>query len=185
MALKEFCGDRHESGIDPGGGAFYGPKIDIQVTDALGRGHQCATVQLDYQLPLRFDLTYAGPPKTPDGQPETERPVIIHRAILGSVERMIAVLTEHYGGKWPFWLSPRQAIIIPIAKDHVAYATEVSERFKSCGFYCDVETRGLTVAKAVREAQMAQYNFFLVVGAQEVENGTVTVRIRGAEKNYR
>ena len=114
-----------------------------------------------------------------------ERPVIIHRAILGSVERMIAVLTEHYGGKWPFWLSPRQDIVIPISKDHLAYATEVSERFKSCGFYCDVETRSLTVNKAVREAQVAQYNYFLCVGAQEIENGTVTVRVRDQPKNER
>ena len=184
-ALDEFCGDTRKQGIDPGGGAFYGPKIDIQVTDALGRPHQCATVQLDFQLPLRFDLNYQGPPTSDGAAGTAQRPVIIHRAILGSVERMIAVLTEHYGGKWPFWMSPRQIIVIPISKEHLSYAATVADRFKSCGFYCDVETRNLTVNKAVREAQVAQYNYFLCVGGQEVENGTVTVRVRNQPKNER
>lgn len=178
-ALDNFCGDKRSRGVDVGGGAFYGPKIDIGITDALGREHQCATVQLDFQLPLRFDLNYAA------AGGGSERPVIIHRAILGSVERSMAVLTEHFGGKWPFWLSPRQAIVIPIAKEHNDYAEKVAARLHATGFYVDVERRAMTVQKAVREAQMAQYNFFLCVGNQEIENGTVTIRVRDQGKNER
>eukprot|EP01051_Picozoa_sp_SAG22_P014139 SAG22_NODE_1673_length_3836_cov_3.441263_4_plen_222_part_00 len=166
---------QYPRGVDPGGGAFYGPKIDIQVTDALGRAHQCATVQLDFQLPLRFDLNYAAPGGG------VERPVIIHRAILGSVERCMAVLTEHFGGKWPFWLSPRQCIIIPInasQASHGEYAEQVAARLHATGFYCDVERRGMTVQKAVRDAQLQQYNFICCVGDTEMKDGQVSVRIR-------
>ncbi|EDO27279.1 predicted protein, partial [Nematostella vectensis] len=106
--------------LNPGDGAFYGPKIDIQIQDALRRYHQCATIQLDFQLPERFNLTYV----TGEGD-ERKRPVIVHRAILGSVERMIAILTESFGGKWPFWLSPRQAIVIPIGPKYDEYAQKV------------------------------------------------------------
>jgi threonyl-tRNA synthetase len=184
-SLDQFCaGTTRSPGLDVGGGAFYGPKIDIKVCDALGREHQCATVQLDFQLPLRFDLNYQGP-ATAEGAATTLRPVIIHRAILGSCERMIAVLTEHFGGKWPFWLSPRQIIVIPIAKDHMSYAAQVADRLKAVGFYCDVETRNLTINKAVREAQMAQYNFFLCVGKNEMTDGTVTVRKRNQDAKER
>jgi threonyl-tRNA synthetase len=120
-ALNEFVGEGNWR-LNPGDGAFYGPKIDIKVFDALERIHQCATVQLDFQLPIRFDLEYKS---GVDGDESFQRPVMVHRAMLGSVERMAAVLMEHFGGKWPFWLSPRQAIVVPIDPKYNDYAIEV------------------------------------------------------------
>lgn len=164
--------------INPGDGAFYGPKIDIEVTDALQRKHQCATIQLDFQLPLRFGLSY----KSGDDNKE-ERPVMIHRAILGSVERFIAVLTEHIGGKWPFWLSPRQAIVIPVSLNFSEYAEEVRREISSAGYYVDVENSKLTLNKKIRNGQLAQYNFILVVGEEEMLTKTVNVRTRNNERH--
>ncbi|XP_034246626.1 threonine--tRNA ligase 1, cytoplasmic isoform X3 [Thrips palmi] len=158
---------------NPGDGAFYGPKIDITIMDALRRQHQCATIQLDFQLPVRFDLSYIGD----DG--EKKRPVMIHRAILGSVERMIAVLTESYAGKWPFWLSPRQAMIIPVAVPFNEYATKVKQQIFEAGFMCDVDVDDSdTMNKKIRNAQLAQYNFIMIVGEKEVNGNTVNVRTR-------
>jgi threonyl-tRNA synthetase len=112
--------------VNPGDGAFYGPKIDIQVFDAMDRMHQCATVQLDFQLPIRFHLEYKA---SGGGADESfQRPVMVHRAMLGSVERMTAVLTEHFGGKWPFWLSPRQAIVVPVDLKYLEYSERVRKR---------------------------------------------------------
>lgn len=159
--------------MNPGDGAFYGPKIDITIRDALNRPHQCATIQLDFQLPIRFDLKYA------NENQELLRPVIIHRALLGSVERMIAILTESYAGKWPFWLSPRQAITIPVAGTHNDYATEVKNKIFDAGFQCDVDTdTSDTLNKKIRNAQLAQFNYILVVGDKEAKAGTVNVRTR-------
>ncbi|RWS17731.1 threonine-tRNA ligase: cytoplasmic-like protein [Dinothrombium tinctorium] len=159
--------------LNPGDGAFYGPKIDITIKDALKRPHQCATIQLDFQLPIRFDLKYV----SEDGT--AKKPVIIHRAILGSVERFIAILTENYGGKWPFWLSPRQAIVLPIHDSFNEYAESVRKQLYEAGFQVDVELDpGLTINKKVRNAQLAQYNFILVVGEKEKDNNTVNVRTR-------
>lgn len=142
--------------LNPGDGAFYGPKIDITILDALKRAHQCATIQLDFQLPIRFNLSYV----TESG--DKKRPVIIHRAILGSVERMIAILTESYAGKWPFWLSPRQAMVIPIGPAFDEYAHEVKGKIYDAGFMCEVDTDpGDTMNKKVRNAQLAQFNFIL------------------------
>lgn len=148
----------NESGLkwqlNPGDGAFYGPKIDITLMDALRRQHQCATIQLDFQLPIRFNLNYV------DDKGEKRRPVIIHRAILGSVERMIAVLIESYGGKWPFWLSPRQIMVVPVAGPFNEYALRVKKEMKDAGFCCDADTDDSnTMNKKVRNAQLAQYNF--------------------------
>jgi len=141
--------------------------------DALRRNHQCATIQLDFQLPIRFNLSYV------DDKGEKQSPVMIHRAILGSVERMIAVLTENFGGKWPFWLSPRQAMVVPVGPPFNAYAQEVRDRLQSSGFCADVDVDdGNTMNKKVRNAQIAQYNFILVVGEKEKENQTVNVRTR-------
>merc|ERR1719436_1448045 len=120
--------------LNPGDGAFYGPKIDITLKDALNRQHQCATIQLDYQLPRKFNLEYV------DDKGEKKRPVMIHRAILGSVERMIAVLTENFGGKWPFWLSPRQVMVVPVGVPYNGYAREVRDKLKSNGYCADVDT---------------------------------------------
>ncbi|KAK6051387.1 threonine--tRNA ligase, partial [Cooperia oncophora] len=148
--------------LNEGDGAFYGPKIDISIQDALRRNHQCATIQLDFQLPQRFDLSYF------DEKGEKQRPVMIHRAVLGSVERMAAILTENYGGKWPFWLSPRQAKVITVHESVNPYARQV-EFDEGCPD---------TLNKQIRNAQLAQFNFILVVGQKEVEHGTVNVRTR-------
>ncbi|XP_054417937.1 threonine--tRNA ligase 2, cytoplasmic [Pteronotus mesoamericanus] len=158
-----------------GDGAFYGPKIDIKIKDALGRSHQCATIQLDFQLPIRFNLTYV----SKDGD-DKKHPVIIHRAILGSVERMIAILSENYGGKWPFWLSPRQVMVIPVGPTCENYALQVSSAFFEEGFTADVDLdHSCTLNKKIRNAQLAQYNFILVVGEKEKANNAVNVRTRG------
>ena len=174
-ALDAFIG-KGEWKVNPEDGAFYGPKIDIKVMDAMGRVHQCATIQLDFQLPIRFELQY-NTGKKEKGQ-EFARPVLVHRAMLGSVERMFAVLCEHYGGKWPFWLSPRQIMLIPIHKDWNEYCQEVKDKLHTEGFYVDVDLSKQTFSKKVRTAQVAQYNFQLVVGEQEVNNGSVNVRTR-------
>lgn len=161
---------------NPGDGAFYGPKIDIKVMDAMDRVHQCATIQLDFQLPIRFDLQYSAA-SSEEGK-QFARPVIIHRAMLGSVERMFAVLCEHFGGKWPFWLSPRQVMLVPVHADFFEYCEGVRQRLHDEGFYADVDTGRNTFQKKVRNAQVAQYNFQLVVGKVEVENGSVNIRTR-------
>uniref|UniRef100_A0A8C5HNG9 threonine--tRNA ligase n=1 Tax=Gouania willdenowi TaxID=441366 RepID=A0A8C5HNG9_GOUWI len=166
-SLKEF-GEHWV--LNPGDGAFYGPKIDIQIKDAIGRYHQCATIQLDFQLPIRFNLSFSD---------KGHRPVIIHRAILGSVERMIAILTENYGGKWPLWLSPRQVMVVPVGPTCEEYAQKVRQDFFSSGFMTDVDLDpGCTLNKKIRNAQLAQYNFILVVGEKEKTSNTVNVRTR-------
>ncbi|XP_056402328.1 threonine--tRNA ligase, mitochondrial [Hyla sarda] len=165
--------------LNPGDGAFYGPKIDIQIKDAMGRYHQCATIQLDFQLPIRFNLSYVG---KEDGR--MERPVMIHRAVLGSVERMLAVLAENYAGKWPFWLSPFQVMVVPIGASVEDYAQEVYRMIHSQGFMVDVNTdQGTTFNKKIRKAQLAQYNFILVVGEKEKQNNTVNIRTRDSKQH--
>ena len=158
--------------LNPGDGAFYGPKIDITVFDALKRRFQCATVQLDFQLPIRFNLSYV----TENNEPA--RPIIIHRAILGSVERMFAILTEHYAGKWPFWMSPRQVMIVPISETSREYAHGVRLALHREGFHAQVDETDRKMQKKVREAQLEQWNYILVVGEGEKTNGTVNVRTR-------
>uniref|UniRef100_A0A8C2G1H5 threonine--tRNA ligase n=1 Tax=Cyprinus carpio TaxID=7962 RepID=A0A8C2G1H5_CYPCA len=146
-------------------------KIDITIKDAIGRYHQCATIQLDFQLPIRFNLTYVGR----DGE-DKDRPVIIHRAILGSVERMIAILTENYAGKWPLWLSPRQVMLVPVNPSLEEYA---KQRFVEAGFMADADSdSGCLLNKKIRNAQLAQYNFILVVGEKERAASSVNVRTR-------
>lgn len=159
--------------LNEGDGAFYGPKIDISVSDALKRKFQCATLQLDFQLPLRFNLSYSA-----EDEAKRERPVIIHRAILGSVERMFAILLEHYKGKWPLWLSPRQAIVCNVSEKSSAYAREVCDQIHKAGYFVNVDTSDKTINKKVREAQLSQYNYILVVGEKDAENRVVTVRVR-------
>ncbi|KAI5623761.1 threonine--tRNA ligase, cytoplasmic, partial [Silurus asotus] len=160
--------------LNPGDGAFYGPKIDIKIKDAIRRYHQCATVQLDFQLPVRFNLTYIGK----DGD-DKSRPVIIHRAILGSVERMIAILTENYTGKWPLWISPRQVMVVPVNPSLEEYATVVCKQFVEAGFMADADLdSGCLLNKKIRNAQLAQYNFILVVGEKEKMTNSVNVRTR-------
>lgn len=159
--------------LNPGDGAFYGPKIDITITDALKRAHQCATIQLDFQLPNEFKLSYV----TDSG--ENRRPVIIHRAILGSVERQIAILTENYGGKWPFWLSPRQVMIVPVGQAYYEYAQTVRQQLHELDYMVEADLDdGDTMNKKIRNAQLAQFNFILVVGEKERAANTVNVRTR-------
>ncbi|KAM6910660.1 threonine--tRNA ligase 1, cytoplasmic isoform 2-T2 [Xenentodon cancila] len=173
-SLQQF-GERWE--LNPGDGAFYGPKIDILIKDAIGRQHQCATIQLDFQLPVRFDLQYVGQ----DGQ--MHRPVMIHRAVLGSLERMIAILAENFGGKWPLWLSPAQIMVIPVGGDSEAYGRQVVQRFFEAGFMIGLnDDQGATLNKKIRSAQLAQYNYIFVVGDKECESGTVSVRSRGGKQ---
>uniref|UniRef100_A0A665VUU6 threonine--tRNA ligase n=1 Tax=Echeneis naucrates TaxID=173247 RepID=A0A665VUU6_ECHNA len=157
--------------LNLGDGAFYGPKIDIKIKDAIGRYHQCATIQLDFQLPIRFNLTFDGDDKA--------RPVIIHRAILGSVERMIAILTENYAGKWPLWVSPRQVMLVPVNPSCEDYATRVCKQFTEAGFMADADLdSSCLLNKKIRNAQLAQYNFILVVGEKEKMTNSVNVRTR-------
>ena len=179
-ALNEFAGEG-KWGINAGDGAFYGPKIDIKVFDAMNRIHQCATIQLDFQLPIRFDLTYRAATNGENGEETFQRPVMVHRAMLGSVERMSAVLTEHWGGKWPFWLSPRQSIVVPVDPKFNDYAFEVQQKIHDAGFYVDVDDSHRTLPKKVREGQVQQYNFILVVGEKEMDSNSVCVRARDVE----
>jgi len=158
--------------INEGDGAFYGPKIDVAVTDAHKREHQCATVQLDFQLPRRFKLSYKG------ADNEMHTPVMVHRAILGSVERMMAILLEHIGGKWPLWLSPRQVQICPVSEKCLSYANEVGAKLHAAGLYVDVGAGDQTLNKQIREAQLAQYNFIVVAGEKEMADGTINIRTR-------
>jgi len=182
-ALNEFAGAGNWR-VNAGDGAFYGPKIDIKVFDAMQRVHQCATVQLDFQLPIRFDLKYkaSGGEGGGEGDQSFVRPVMVHRAMLGSVERMAAVLTEHWGGKWPLWLSPRQVCIVPVDQKFVDYAYEVQKQVHEAGFYVDVDDSSRTLNKKVREAQVAQYNLIFVVGEKEKDSRSVCIRLRDAER---
>uniref|UniRef100_A0A8D3EFQ6 threonine--tRNA ligase n=1 Tax=Scophthalmus maximus TaxID=52904 RepID=A0A8D3EFQ6_SCOMX len=148
--------------------------IDIKIKDAIGRYHQCATIQLDFQLPIRFNLTFVGK----DGD-DKARPVIIHRAILGSVERMIAILTENYAGKWPLWVSPRQVMLVPVNPSCEDYAKKVCKQFTEAGFMAEADLdSGCLLNKKIRNAQLAQYNFILVVGEKEKMTNNVNVRTR-------
>ena len=159
-------------GIDEGGGAFYGPKIDINITDALGRAWQCTTVQFDFNLPQRFELTYQ------DDEGNRVQPYMVHRAILGSVERFFGVLLEHYAGAFPLWLAPVQAVIIPIADRHLEYAEKVSKTLAAADIRVDVDARGDRMNQKIRNAQMQKVPYMLVVGDKEAEADSVSVRHR-------
>ncbi|EIW79924.1 threonyl-tRNA synthetase [Coniophora puteana RWD-64-598 SS2] len=166
--------------VNPGDGAFYGPKIDITIRDALKRSFQCATIQLDFQLPERFNLRYrdAEDGANPDAGRAPARPVIVHRAILGSLERFIAIITEHFGGKWPFWISPRQVLVVPVAVPYREYAQQVTDELSNRGLYVDVDNGPDTLQKKIRNGEIAQYNFILVVGQEELDSKSVNVRNR-------
>ncbi|KZT43355.1 tars protein [Sistotremastrum suecicum HHB10207 ss-3] len=173
--------DRFEPGkweLNPGDGAFYGPKIDITIRDALKRSFQCATIQLDFQLPERFKLKYRSPEDHDEPDRPPSRPVMIHRALLGSFERFLAIVTEHFAGKWPFWLSPRQVLVIPVALPYKDYAAEIGEKLSAAGLYADVDNGSDTLGKKIRNGEIAQYNFILVVGQDELDARSVNVRNR-------
>jgi threonyl-tRNA synthetase len=156
--------------INEGDGAFYGPKIDIKIKDSLKREHQCGTIQLDFNLPERFDLKYAMPDQT------FRRPVMIHRAIYGSFERFIAILLEHTGGLLPFWLSPRQICIIPVSGKFISYAEEVKQYFS--GFSVEVDSSDEKINKKIRNAEVMKFNYIFVVGEKEIEARTVNIRTK-------
>jgi threonyl-tRNA synthetase len=158
--------------VDEGGGAFYGPKIDFDVTDAIGRKWQCATIQLDYQMPERFDLKFVGADNA------EHRPVVIHRAIFGSFERFVALLIEHYAGAFPLWLAPVQAVVLPIADRHLDYARSVRERLTAAGLRVEVDERQEKIGYKIRGAQLQKVPYMLVAGDREVTDGTVAVRSR-------
>jgi len=158
--------------VAEGEGNFYGPKIDFHVVDAIGRNWQCATIQLDYQLPQRFDLKYVGADNT------EHRPVVIHRAIFGSLERFIALLIEHYAGAFPLWLAPVQAMVVPIADRHLDYAEAVASRIREVGMRVEVDARHEKMGYKIREAQLRKVPYMLVTGDREVADGAVAVRRR-------
>ncbi|XP_032123447.1 threonine--tRNA ligase, mitochondrial [Sapajus apella] len=170
QALKEF-GEPWD--LNSGDGAFYGPKIDVHLHDALGRPHQCGTIQLDFQLPLRFDLQYKGQGGA------LERPVLIHRAVLGSVERLLGVLAESCRGKWPLWLSPFQVVVIPVGTEQEEYARETQQSLQAAGLVCDLDADSRrTLSRRIRRAQLAHYNFQFVIGQKEQSKRTVNIRTR-------
>lgn len=158
--------------INEGDGAFYGPKIDIKLRDCLDRRWQCATIQCDFTLPERFDLTYV----TSDG--EKKRPVMVHRVILGSIERFIGVLIEHYAGNFPLWLAPVQAIVVTVTDNQIAYAQEVFKQLRTAGIRVQEDLRNEKLNFKIREAQLQKIPYMLVIGDKEVEQGTVTPRYR-------
>ena len=158
--------------INAGDGAFYGPKIDFDITDAIGRKWQCATIQLDYQMPERFELKYIGADNA------EHRPVVIHRAIFGSFERFIALLIEHFAGAFPMWLAPLQAIVLPIADRHLEYGRSVADRLAAAGLRATLDERQEKIGYKIREAQLQKIPYMLVVGDREAAEGTVGVRQR-------
>ncbi|MGB7217584.1 MAG: threonine--tRNA ligase [Vicinamibacterales bacterium] len=163
--------------LNEGDGAFYGPKIDFDVTDAIGRKWQCATIQLDYAQPENFDLKYIGADNS------EHRPVVIHRAIFGSFERFIAILIEHYTGAFPLWLAPVQAVVLPISDRHLEYAGSVRDRLRAAGLRVELDERQEKIGYKIREAQLQKVPYMLVVGDREAETGTISVRERsGGDK---
>ena len=160
--------------INEGDGAFYGPKLDFHLEDSLGRTWQCGTIQLDFQMPERFELEYVGD----DG--EKHRPVMLHRVVLGSIERFIGVITEHFGGAFPTWLSPVQVKVIPISEKHSEYAAKVLAELDAAGIRAEVDTRNEKMGYKIREAQLQKIPYMLVVGDKEAESGTVSLRSRRA-----
>ena len=162
--------------LNPGDGAFYGPKIDFHLEDAAKRTWQCGTIQLDFQLPQNFDLTYI------DENGEKQRPVMLHRALLGSVERFIGVLTEHFAGRFPLWLNPEQVVIIPVSDKFLDTANDLKSKIKDAGFRVSVDERSEGVGYKIRQAQLMRANYMLVVGEKEEESKLLTVRNRDGEE---
>lgn len=175
----------------PEDGAFYGPKIDVLLTDAFGKKHQVGTIQLDFQLPQRFNLKYIGKDGTHDHQP-----ILIHRAVFGSLERFFAILLDHYQGKWPFWLNPRQAVILPVNDSHHGAAADIQKQLAGDivaegvelapmtghNFYVDVDNRSDTIGTRIKDAVQKGYSYIILVGDKDIANGTVAIRTRDNRK---
>jgi threonyl-tRNA synthetase len=162
--------------LNPGDGAFYGPKIDFHIRDVMGRTWQCGTIQVDFAMPERLDISYTG------ADNEEHRPVMIHRALLGSIERFMGILLEHYGGNLPTWLAPVQALVIPIADRHAAYGHEVLGALHQAGIRADLDDRGESMGRRIRDGQLQKVPYLLVVGDKEQESREVAVRERGEQK---
>lgn len=177
--------------IREGDGAFYGPKIDVLITDAFEKKHQVGTIQLDFQLPARFDLKYI----TSDGSRDN-RPIMVHRAVFGSLERFFAILLDHYQGKWPFWINPRQAVVIPVSDKHAEAAKQVQAQLQGeivggdaalapltgFNFFVDVDARSETVGNRIKEAIRHGYSYIVMIGDKDIEKGTVAVRSRNSRQ---
>jgi threonyl-tRNA synthetase len=164
--------------INEGDGAFYGPKIDFHIKDALGRTWQCGTIQLDMSLPERFDLSYIGQDN------EKHRPIMLHRTVYGSIERFLGILVEHFAGKFPLWLAPVQAVLLPMNDDLVSYAQDVGQRLRSAGLRTEVDGRSESLKKKVREAQLSQIPLMLTIGPKERDAGTLAVRTLDGKVKY-
>jgi len=162
--------------INEGDGAFYGPKIDFHIEDSIGRTWQCGTIQLDFQMPEKFDLEYVGA----DGA--KHRPVTIHRTALGSVERFIGVLIEHFAGSFPVWMSPTQAIVLPISDKFLDYANKINAQLEDAGVRCEVDTRAEKIGYKIREARNRRIPYLLVVGEKEATEGSVSLRSRQGDE---
>jgi threonyl-tRNA synthetase len=160
--------------VDEGGGAFYGPKIDIKIKDALGRSWQCSTIQFDFSLPERFDLTYVGQ----DGQ--HKRPFMIHRALLGSIERFFGVLIEHYAGNFPLWLAPIHVRVLPITDAANAYGQAVVDRLKKANIRATLDDRSEKIGAKIRDAEVFKVPYMFVIGGREAEQNTVAIRKHGS-----
>ena len=179
QALKDAlssCGISY--GIDEGGGAFYGPKIDMKITDAIGRKWQCGTVQIDMNLPQRFALEYIDEDNT------AKQPVMIHRAILGSFERFIAILIEHFGGELPFFIAPTQAVIIPISNEQIKYANELRDKMLAFGAYVEISSKNETLSKRVRTAEKQKVPMIIVLGEKEMQSKILPIRDRREKSQY-
>jgi threonyl-tRNA synthetase len=159
-----------EFDLNPGDGAFYGPKIDLHMTDSIGRSWQLGTVQLDYVMPERFDLAYTGADNA------EHRPVMIHRALMGSFERFMGILIEHYAGEFPLWLAPQQALVLPVSDRHLDYAAQVAGRLGRDGLRVRVDDRGESIGRKIRDAELAKVPYMLVVGDREAEAGAAALR---------
>ena len=158
--------------IDPGEGVFYGPKIDIKIKDQLGRSWQCSTIQVDFNLPERFEMSFVGTDNS------EHQPIMIHRALMGSLERFIGVLIEHYAGVFPLWFAPVQARILNITDDQADYGRKVYDQLRKAGVRIEKDLRNEKLNYKIREAQLAKIPYMLIIGDKEMEDGTVTVRLR-------
>ncbi|WP_104697711.1 MULTISPECIES: threonine--tRNA ligase [unclassified Helicobacter] len=178
-SLQEALQEHHiDYKIDEGGGAFYGPKIDIKITDAIGRKWQCGTIQIDMNLPDRFSLEYV------DENNSAKQPVMIHRAILGSFERFTAILTEHFGGEFPFFIAPTQIILIPINDTHLSYVQSLREKIIALGAYAEIMDKNETLSKKIRNAEKQRVPMILVIGDKELQSKTLAIRDRREKAQY-
>ena len=162
--------------LNPGDGAFYGPKIDFHIRDCMGRSWQCGTIQLDFNMPVRFDASYTG------ADNDKHTPIMVHRAIMGSLERFIGILVEHYAGKFPLWLAPVQAIVLPVSDKFLEYAEQVTAQLREQGLRAKCDDRNETLGRKLRDAQLSRVNYHLVVGEREMESDTISVRTRAGRQ---